>query len=173
MFLSPTKHATTLLDTVDIPETVLADYVEAFKTFDTDGTGQIEPHELNRALIKCGIKKTPKEITEIIKEVDYNGNGEINFVEFCTMMNMYSNPTASAEVDAVFDRFAGKHAMRKSSTVSRQDMSLAFRAMNEPISDADINAIFEAAGVSGTQGLTKAQFRELFAECIPGDLVGS
>jgi len=122
-------------------------------------------------LVKCGIKKTPKEITEIIKEVDYNGNGEINFIEFCTMMNMYSTPTEHSEVDAVFDRFAGKNAMRKSDTVSRQDLSLAFRAMNEPISDADIDAIFEAAGVIGNGGLNKVQFRELFEGCVPRGVV--
>lgn len=37
-----------------ISEEVLKGWIEAFKMIDNDGTGQIEPHELNRVFLKCG-----------------------------------------------------------------------------------------------------------------------
>merc|ERR1712232_1507184 len=54
----------------------------AFRTFDKDGNGKIEPKELQQVL-----GKSDKEIQELIKEVDTNKDGLIDFDEFEAMMN--------------------------------------------------------------------------------------
>ncbi|CAK9102722.1 unnamed protein product [Durusdinium trenchii] len=65
----------------------------AFKTFDQDGSGHIDKEELMKLLggntlvsDVMQIKYTAKEVDDIMKEVDLNGDGRIDFEEFMTMM---------------------------------------------------------------------------------------
>jgi len=57
----------------------------AFNLFDKDGSGSISSSEVKEVL---GVGKNidEKVWNDIIKEVDANGDGEISFVEFKTMM---------------------------------------------------------------------------------------
>ena len=60
----------------------------AFRMFDTDGSGKISVEEMKQIL---GAKKYQKDIgdeewEELIKEVDIDGDGEIDFEEFLKMM---------------------------------------------------------------------------------------
>jgi Ca2+-binding EF-hand superfamily protein len=54
--------------------------------FDKDGSGTISPEEIKEVLGHAGSGLTNKVIDEIIKEVDENGDGEIQFEEFVHMM---------------------------------------------------------------------------------------
>ena len=51
--------------------------------FDKDGNGTISPDEIREVL---GGNTSNKVIEDIIKEVDENGDGEIQFEEFVHMM---------------------------------------------------------------------------------------
>ena len=55
----------------------------AFHLFDKDGSGSISPDEIRRAL---GIDSSDQHLNGLIAEVDENGDGEIQFDEFCNMM---------------------------------------------------------------------------------------
>lgn len=55
--------------------------VESFKYFDKDGSGKISAEEIKEVL-GFGGNLTAKEITVLIKQVDANGDGEIDFDEF-------------------------------------------------------------------------------------------
>jgi calcium-dependent protein kinase len=55
----------------------------AFNLFDKDGSGTISPNEIRNAL---GIESTDKRLNDLIAEIDENGDGEIQFEEFCNMM---------------------------------------------------------------------------------------
>ena len=49
---------------------------------DEDGSGMILAKELADVLKKKQLSMSNKEIQEMIKEVDYYGNGKINYSEF-------------------------------------------------------------------------------------------
>jgi len=56
----------------------------AFRLFDKDGNGTISPEEIKMAL---GLGAADDEqMNKLIAEVDENGDGEIQFEEFCNMM---------------------------------------------------------------------------------------
>ena len=56
----------------------------AFRLFDKDGNGSISPDEIKSAL---GIGDDDKEeLLQLLAEVDENGDGEIQYEEFCNMM---------------------------------------------------------------------------------------
>ncbi|KAG1667632.1 hypothetical protein FOA52_001688 [Chlamydomonas sp. UWO 241] len=56
----------------------------AFEHFDLDGDGQITHDELIESLSKMGIKED--QVKDIVAEVDKDGNGVIDYNEFCAMM---------------------------------------------------------------------------------------
>ena len=60
--------------------------LEAFQVFDTDGNGSITADELRQIFNNLGEKLTDEEITDMIKEADIDGDGEINYQEFVKMM---------------------------------------------------------------------------------------
>ena len=63
---------------------------QAFKMFDKDGSGFISSDEIKEIL---GFGKTLSEeaVNDIIKQVDANGDGQISFEEFSTMMKQLSH----------------------------------------------------------------------------------
>lgn len=59
---------------------------EAFKVFDKDGNGYISASELKQVMASLGEKLTPDELSEMMREADANGDGQISYEEFVTMM---------------------------------------------------------------------------------------
>jgi Ca2+-binding EF-hand superfamily protein len=52
--------------------------------FDEDSSGQITAMEMRSVMNKFGL--TDEELDEMLKEVDRDGDGSINFEEFCCLM---------------------------------------------------------------------------------------
>ena len=65
---------------------VLASYKEAFSVFDKDGSGTVSTSELGETMSALGQNPSAEELDAIIKEVDADGSGEIDFDEFCACM---------------------------------------------------------------------------------------
>ena len=52
---------------------------EAFRMFDRDGNGYIDAEELRICMINLGEKLTLEEVEEMIKEVDVDFDGRMNY----------------------------------------------------------------------------------------------
>jgi calcium-dependent protein kinase len=60
---------------------------QAFRIFDRNGDGKISKEEIKMVLNSDDVKDAAgKELGEIMKEIDKNGDGNIDFNEFMTMM---------------------------------------------------------------------------------------
>ena len=57
-----------------------------FQVFDKDGNGFISPAELRYVMTNIGNQLTIEEVDELIKEVDCDGDGQVNYEEFILMM---------------------------------------------------------------------------------------
>ncbi|XP_069114920.1 calmodulin-like [Argopecten irradians] len=75
------------MKTVMADTDVEAELRTAFKVFDKDESGKISFEELKSALTSIGEKLTDDEVKEMLREADSNGDGEIDFQEFVTMMS--------------------------------------------------------------------------------------
>ncbi|KAL4658345.1 calcium-binding protein 5-like [Arapaima gigas] len=66
----------------------LKELKDAFKEFDMDGDGAITTEELRLAMKKLlGEHMTRREIDDVIREVDNNKDGTVDFEEFVKMMS--------------------------------------------------------------------------------------
>ncbi|CAK7323155.1 unnamed protein product [Dovyalis caffra] len=73
----------------DINEEILVNQEKllgVFRLFDRNGNGYISAAELAGSMAKMGQPLTYKELTEMIKEADTDGDGVISFNEFATVM---------------------------------------------------------------------------------------
>lgn len=64
----------------------------AFSVFDEDGSGQITTNELHNVMSLFGL--TDAELDELIKEVDHDGDGSIDFPEFMKLVPEESEITS-------------------------------------------------------------------------------
>ena len=67
---------------------------EAFRMFDKDGSGSLSPEEIKDVLC-FDSSVDPSLVDKLIAEVDENGDGEVQFDEFCKMMKKLSDDTKS------------------------------------------------------------------------------
>lgn len=63
-----------------------ADLVEAFRVFDKDGNGFISAAEARQVMSNLGENLPEEEIDEIIREIDPEGEGQINYANFVKTM---------------------------------------------------------------------------------------
>ncbi|CAH1794489.1 unnamed protein product [Owenia fusiformis] len=60
---------------------------QAFKMFDKDGDGVISATELRSVMASLGESMTREEVEELIKDADIDGDNQVNYEEFVTMMS--------------------------------------------------------------------------------------
>lgn len=51
----------------------------AFSIFDKDGNGQISSDELQLAMMNLGERMSAEEVSELIQQVDIDGDGQISY----------------------------------------------------------------------------------------------
>ncbi|OWF56440.1 Calmodulin-5 [Mizuhopecten yessoensis] len=84
--------------TVDFPEFLIllvrkmteaggeTEMKETFKVFDRDGNGMVTAAEIRNVMYNLGEKLTDEEIDEMIKEADEDGDGQLNYKEFTSIL---------------------------------------------------------------------------------------
>lgn len=68
--------------TENLTEEQIAEFKEAFLIFDKDGDGSISTKELGTVMRSLGQNPTEEELEIMIREVDEDGSGTIDFKEF-------------------------------------------------------------------------------------------
>ena len=84
----------------------LVEISSAFKRFDRDGDGHIEPHELRTVMNNLGVPQSEEAVKKLIASVDVDGNGMIEFDEFIGVMAQRMLKTdTDGELDLAFSTF--------------------------------------------------------------------
>merc|ERR1711959_60273 len=89
-----------------LSEEQLDEIREAFSLFDSDASGAIDVRELKAAMRALGFEVKNEELKKMVSDIDGDGNGTIEFVEFLQMMTGKMGEKDSREdIEKVFKLF--------------------------------------------------------------------
>ncbi len=123
----------------------IMEFKAAFELFDKDRNGKITSKELGTVMRGLGQNPTEEELKQIIREVDLDGNGTIDFKEFLCLMvkKMKDTDTDEELLEAfkVFDRdgngFITSHELRN--IMNSLGENLSPEEIEEMIKEADLD----------------------------------
>ena len=134
----------------------------AFDLFDNDNDGKINPSELGRAIEKMGQKLTEEDLKEMIKEVDSDYNGSIEFSEFVQLMEskMKDNDSEEEIFEAfkIFDKKGNGH-------VSKNDIKNVMNSLHEPLAQEEIDEIMKTWDLDKDGYLNFEEFKNMMTQC--------
>jgi Ca2+-binding EF-hand superfamily protein len=121
-----------------------AKFRKLFDAFDKDHSGSIDVEELTAGLRVIGCNPTVAEIQTILKEADDNGNGQLEFDEFCYVMSRYQKSAEDVETDLLeafmfFDKDGD-------GSISREEMTAVLTKRGlEKTTDVEAEKLFAEA----------------------------
>ncbi|CAL9081309.1 unnamed protein product [Musa acuminata var. zebrina] len=119
---------------------------EAFSLFDKDGDGCITLEELASVIRPLGHNPTEQELQDMIREVDVNGNGTIEFNEFFNIM-AWKMKEADAEEEMreafkVFDKDQNGY-------ISDSELMSVMINLGEEVTDDEVKEMIREADING------------------------
>merc|ERR1711971_62500 len=139
-----------------LTEEQVADFKEVFSLIDKNADGAITIKELGSAMRSMGQSPTDEELQEMIKEVDSNGNGTIEFSEFLSKMagKMAFSPISEKEIyDAfrVFDKDGNGF-------ISPAELRYVMSKMGQVITDDEVDQMIQEADLDGDGQVNYREF---------------
>lgn len=160
----PTRPRTPpTLITREFSEEEIVEFRDAFSMFDLDGGGTITFQELRHVLKELGDEPTDEEIQEMILLVDENGDNEIDFDEFLTLMRLRmgeSGEDAEQNLRDVFDVFDADG----SGFIDRHEMRVLMKKLAQDLTEEEIAQIIEAVDKDEDGEISFEEFKALIAE---------
>ncbi|KAL7526984.1 hypothetical protein ACHAXR_001745 [Thalassiosira sp. AJA248-18] len=148
-----------------LKEDEVADLKEAFSMFDIDGDGTITLVELKEVMKSLGQNPTEKELTQMIKSVDDNGDNEIDFEEFLILMSS-KKPSSSDPDKELKDAFAVFDA-DNSGSISRSELKKLMKNLGQTLSDAELDAMMDEVDTDGNGEIDFAEFKTMMVRESP------
>jgi len=131
---------------------------EAFALFDRDRDGEIDTEELGKVMRTHGFNPTEEDLKDMIRNVDTNSNGAIDFNEFIEMMVKRGNNVEEdvAHAFKVFDRDGD-------GLITAEELRLTMNNLGEPITEEEVKAMIAEADIDGDGKINFVEFKSLIA----------
>merc|ERR1712216_941555 len=108
---------------------------EAFGLFDSDASGAIDVRELKAAMRALGFEVKNEELKKMVTDVDSDGSGQIEFVEFLAMMTGKMGEKDSREdIEKVFKLFDDDNTNK----ISFRNLARVAEELGENIDDEEL-----------------------------------
>uniref|UniRef100_A0A8C5GN18 Calcium-binding protein 7-like n=1 Tax=Gouania willdenowi TaxID=441366 RepID=A0A8C5GN18_GOUWI len=115
---------------------------EAFKVFDRDGNGFISKQELGMAMRSLGYMPNEVELEVIIQRLDMDGDGQVDFEEFVTLLGPKLTASEIREAFKVFDRDGNGF-------ISKQELGMAMRSLGYMPNEVELEVIIQRLDMDG------------------------
>lgn len=142
-----------------LTEDQVNEFREAFSLFDKDGNGSISEKELKLAMKSIGQNASDIEIQEMVLEADLDGDGEIDFNEFLSLMARKMKDTDEEEellqAFGIFDR-------NEDGYITADDLRQLMNFWGEKITDKEAEEMLNRADEDEDGKLNYEEFRKIF-----------
>ena len=143
----------------------IADFREAFSLFDFDENGSISAKELGEVLKALGQNPSMNELSDMINEVDQDGNGTVEFAEFVILMT--NKVKEMTKEDEIYEAFMVLDK-EKDDFISEKELKYFMRKVAHiKLSSEEAKAMIEFADSDGDNLISYDDFRnviEMFQE---------
>jgi Ca2+-binding EF-hand superfamily protein len=141
------------------------DLKEAFDLFDQDGDGAISPNDLATLLeTLLGQKHETAEIEDMIKGMDLNENGRVEFEEFLFTMTRGAGdgvPVDSGGMDPIILDAFRFFDPDNTGFISAEQLCKALRKLGEELTEEDLAEIMQEADQDRDGKITLQEFAQL------------
>ncbi|MCL7025024.1 hypothetical protein MKW94_021092 [Papaver nudicaule] len=133
----------------------IVEFQEAFCLFDKDGDGCITIDELATVIRSLDQNPTEEELQDMIKEVDVDGNGTIEFGEFLTLMAKKMKETdAEEELQEAFKVFDKD----QNGFISATELRHVMINLGEKLTDEEVDQMIREADLDGDGQVNYEEF---------------
>jgi len=140
---------------------------EAFAIFDKEKTGKITIADLKEMMHKVSVSTTGSTISitdfefkSMIHKFDKDGDGEIDFGEFCEMMGKQDHPVShDEEMKRAFRTFD----IDGDGVISMEELEIIMKCLDENISDQDLIEMIESADRDGNGVIDYEEFIQMMS----------
>jgi centrin-1 len=134
---------------------------EAFDLFDIDGSGRIDPQELQLALNTLGYGPAREEIQSIVHEIEKCTKRSMDFPEFLKIVNrMLQARDPADELSKAFMRFDDDATGR----ISFRNLKRVSLELGEQLTDDELRMMIQAADMDLDGEIGQEEFIELMAK---------
>lgn len=124
--------------------------------FDRDRDGEINTEELAKVMRTHGFQPSEDDLSSMIRNVDTNSNGAIDFNEFIEMMVKRGGDVEEdvAHAFKVFDRDGD-------GLITGEELRLTMNNLGEPITEEEVRDMIAEADIDGDGKINFAEFKSL------------
>ncbi|XP_060602173.1 neo-calmodulin-like [Ruditapes philippinarum] len=145
----------------DLTPDQLEELRQAFRIFDKDDDGTISTQELGTVLRSLGQNPTEHDLEQIIKEVDVDGNGLIEFEEFVTLMSKkFTEEATENDIREAFKVFDPDNL----GYILSSDLRHIMTTKGDKMSDDEVDEMIEDADLDGDGHIEYEEFVKMLAE---------
>ncbi|KAI1866910.1 hypothetical protein JX265_007486 [Neoarthrinium moseri] len=116
-------------------------FKDLFDSYDPDKDGSITVEEFAKVMSSApGKQPTQAEVEQIIKEVDLDGDGTINFNEFITMMTGLPYPPKDEE-DAEYSKAWKEYEPSLNGSITASQFRQLMNGLGDPVTDVEVEQL--------------------------------
>ncbi|XP_043833347.1 centrin-2-like [Dromiciops gliroides] len=129
--------------------------MEAFNLFDKTGTGTIDVRELRVAMRALGFQTEKEEIKKLRCEVDKEGTGKINFINFLALMTKkMAERDVEEEIQKAFTLFDDDNTGK----ITLKNLKRVAFDLGENVSDEELQEMIDVADLDRDGGVDEEEF---------------
>merc|ERR1711981_783512 len=147
---------------MSLPADVMGALREAFDMFDADKDGRVTHVELAQVLQKLKINTNMDVLMDIIKQVDTDNSGTVEFDEFVTCLTpCLSRRESDAEMRNAFKEFD----QDGNGLIEADELKAKLEEMSgEKVTDAEVADMIKQVDVDGDGKINFEEFKKLMAD---------
>ena len=146
---------------INISEEQIEQCREIFNLYDKDGDGTIDSRELGDIMRSLGIYPSNEEVLEMLKEVDTDKSGKINFEEFLDLFTKKINePDTEEDYIEAFKTFDKDD----SGLITPKNLVSVMKSLGERITEEEAEEMIKSADDDGDGTINFKEFCDIITK---------